>query len=364
MVQVENEIRLNSEILSAQRAALAMRTCDMQKYAYESLNCLILFRRQLLDAANEKKNSALLKREQLQKENHALIVNALKSLHNSRNETDKDLSYRNAEKNPLEASHLFWDISGLNRFQHDVKSMELIMEIRDSVISDQVKNSCLEDFKMNMDASLFNIACCAVCNRSSVDSIPSIHVSELSNLLLLTEDRFNELYVSPFKHAYHVYWSDDFNKRAYYLNPALINPGNLAPICKICNLSLTEAKLPKYCLANGYDLGNWSNIGLSSLSHAEKLAISLYRPLGKILKLLPPLGLGSTAQQTGSTAQTTVLISLQMNYQEGIFCLQPRLFLLDLMSSFIHFEIKNILVTSVMRSSQLDLMKFYNGFVY
>ena len=97
-----------------------------------------------------------------------------------------------------------------------------------------------------------------------------------------------------------IYWQNDAFQRAYHVDPSLIRPLpsnpaiNVIPICTACNDSLKQKKLPKYCLATGYDFGRPQDIGLEDLTEAEKCVISLYKPCGKLLKLVAPAGVNYT----------------------------------------------------------------------
>jgi hypothetical protein len=116
-------------------------------------------------------------------------------------------------------------------------------------------------------------------------------------VLRLSEEKYLELTNSPLKAVATSFWKDTSLNLGYYLHPSLVSDHKI-PVCRQCLDSLAKNSLPKYCLANGYDLGNYTAFNLQPLTDAEKISISLYRPFGKVIKLLPVNGLGPDSQQT------------------------------------------------------------------
>jgi hypothetical protein len=200
------------------------------------------------------------------------------------------------ERNPEEALQLFWETASLTRFESDLHSDELLEEIRSAVISDQVKSQCLDQFQKEMDPDRLTLSICGVCNKGTFQSLMYTPISELSPLLRVSPDKLLQISKSPYKDCYTVLWFSD-SKIAFHCNAATVKE-NKIPICNYCLECLQKQNLPKFCLANGYDFGDWTKLHLPTLNDAEKLAISLYRPFGKIIKLVAPQGLGTEAQQT------------------------------------------------------------------
>jgi hypothetical protein len=205
--------------------------------------------------------------------------------------------FPNYEHDPSEALKLFWESSAILRFEHKIDSDELLNEIRESKISDITKQSCLENFKRDMDPESLMLTSCGVCYTSTFDRKQVISVDKFSNLLRLSPDKFFKITESPYKDAYSL-WKDYNMNLGYFIHPSVVN-NNSFPICDYCFDSLSQGALPKYCLANGYDLGSWQRLHLPPLTDAEKISISLFRPYGKIIKLLPVSGLGVESEQTG-----------------------------------------------------------------
>lgn len=202
----------------------------------------------------------------------------------------------NYEQDPRQALDLFWETSALYRHQANIGSPELLQEIKDCVIPDEIKNNCLQEFKDSMECKKITLSCCSVCNRSTMDDVSLVPFNTLPDLLRVKEEKLEEISQSPYLKAYTIHLAHD--KTAYHLNPDFFINHQLVPICCECFSSLSQSKLPMYSLANGYDLGNWRKLNIPQLNEAEKIAISLYRPFAKIIKLVGPHGLGHDTQQT------------------------------------------------------------------
>jgi hypothetical protein len=210
----------------------------------------------------------------------------------------EDSNFNNYEQDPLQALYLFWESSALDRYQQDIHSEGLKQDIRATVVTDQVKEACLNEFKAQMDPRNIKTYTCAVCNTSSFDQMNNVPISQISSLLLLSQELYTRISTSQYKAAYTIFWCTN-EPKAYYINPSAIHKDLGVSICIDCSTTLKKNKLPKYALCNGYDFGQWSRINLPPLSEAEKLAISFYQPFGKVIKLVAPPGLGLDAQQTG-----------------------------------------------------------------
>ena len=60
--------------------------------------------------------------------------------------------------------------------------------------------------------------------------------------------------------------------------------------CKKCVQDVNDKSIPKYSLANGYDFGSASRIGLPVLSELEKSILSPVHLYGRLVKLVAPAG--------------------------------------------------------------------------
>ena len=69
--------------------------------------------------------------------------------------------------------------------------------------------------------------------------------------------------------------------------PTQIDADRDALFCNSCFVSVKNKKLPKICLASGYDFGNPYKIGLQPLTIVEIFAISVNRLYCKCIKVFP-----------------------------------------------------------------------------
>jgi hypothetical protein len=280
----DEAIAVNHETVMEQRSTLILQCqTDRREHLLETSTMNDLYQRNVA-------GQAAMFEHQLRTLQERSLTDSLATDHSL------EVSFSNYEHDPAQALKLFWENSAILRFQHDLPSNELLNEIRNSKISDTTKQSCLHDFKQEMDPQHLELSTCGVCYTSTFDDNKMVSLDNLS-LLLLSPDKYLEIIKSPLKAITTSFWKDTNRNLGYYIHPSLVND-NKVPVCRQCLDSLAKRSLPKYCLANGYDLGNYTAFNLQPLTDAEKISISLYRPFGKVIKLLPVNGLGPDSQQT------------------------------------------------------------------
>ena len=148
---------------------------------------------------------------------------------------------------------------------------------------------CIVEYNTEMDPHTLSLSLCGVCGiqvlrSGKVDQLPLTWFSKFQGFLLSTEQRKKH-----FEQQYHRgYTNLRRNSEVYLLHSKAIQEDGEEPmvdVCVDCALVLHRSKLPKYCVATGFDYGDTTAIGLPPLSIAERKLIALNITLIHLLKL-------------------------------------------------------------------------------
>jgi hypothetical protein len=208
---------------------------------------------------------------------------------------------RTYRSDPLMAQHLFWETSGLWKFEFGNSEVEdataLKAEIEAHIVTADDVNRCVENFKYKMDNDKIKIRYCGACGGLIMMDMPctDLPLSELDSLKL-TEAQFY-LWNSrrPFlKQLYSVFQEDGNDPTiAYHLIPDLVfrdSASNAWTIyaCKQCAKAIADKSFAKYSVANGYDYGCLWRSTMPELSLVEKCLIAKVRIYADVVKLRAP----------------------------------------------------------------------------
>ena len=157
------------------------------------------------------------------------------------------------------------------------------------------EKECIADFISATSPKNMETVECGICGESVMNRDISLKSNKFAfdelpgRDLLLLENQENQAYLDE-----------------YYFNGLLLSPGgvidnNSVLCCKTCLSSLNNKKLPKFSVANGFQIGK-TPVELIDLTLSEKLLISKFRPKMYVVKLRSTCG--PQAQQRGLKGNT------------------------------------------------------------
>jgi len=167
----------------------------------------------------------------------------------------------------------------------DELEQEILLQM--GLVTDEQIAKSMEDYRKMVQCTNVTVLVCAACNVKVLneDGKPLCELHELDRLQLSDKQQqtYNN-YDSDLRKHFNVYIHRDAGRNVYYgLNPDLVvvMSGNNddakvhVPLCVTCRDAIGSGKLPKYCIANGYDFGRYAN--LPALSMCEELLLSSIR---------------------------------------------------------------------------------------
>jgi hypothetical protein len=234
------------------------------------------------------------------------------------------------ESNIETALALFWERSGIYRFRENFYSAniesdylsdtdtdindndeeyldvkyDIKKELKKHVIDDNVLQHCITGYNKKMSPFEIEISYCSVCNIRQFESKDkyAINADSLPDLLLVPKTAVDNYYNVPsyYRPAFNVY---EWATKLYYLNPSLCfadAEGTIKfPVCEDCKTHLLDkGSLPVYSIANGFDFGDATRIGLPVLTLLEKAVLSRCHLYAQIIKLVPARGFGDETYHT------------------------------------------------------------------
>ena len=164
-------------------------------------------------------------------------------------------------------------------------------------IDDKTERDCIKNFINAISPESIETLECGVCGMTVRKSQCEIKpVVELDNYQLLSTER-QENSDNLEEYVFDI----EVDNLKLLLSPGGVHENRDVVCCKVCLSSLKKNRLPKFSIANNFQIGK-SPPELSELTLPEKLLISKYRPKMYLVKLRS-VG-GSQAQQRGLKGNT------------------------------------------------------------
>jgi hypothetical protein len=171
----------------------------------------------------------------------------------------------------------------------DELEQEILLQMG-PVTDEQIAKS-MEDYRKMVQCTNVTVLVCAACNVKALDEDGKLcELHELDRLQLSDKQQqtYNN-YDSDLRKHFNVYIHHDngTGRIVYYgLNPDLVvvtgddkSDGKVrVPLCTTCRDAIGSGKLPKYCIANGYDFGRYADLPavdvrrITSIEHHANLS--------------------------------------------------------------------------------------------
>ena len=238
-------------------------------------------------------------------------------------------------KEPLIAQNLFWETSGLSRFEYgdtQVRDrMSLLKEIAACHVNDEDVINCIDDYKNEMDFDKITIAHCACCGVMILSTTAEqfFHLDSLTCLRLSADEMENWLSKPvEIRRLYSVFVNDEEVPSAYHVIPDLVSSNsttgkNEVRLCKICKNTITTKRCaPCISVAKGYDFGCIWRSALVELSNVEMHLVAKVRIYCDIIKLRAPENFGNNTRMSALKGHA---IAMRHTGAEQAVAVLPRL---------------------------------------
>jgi hypothetical protein len=222
------------------------------------------------------------------------------------------LNYR---KDPLMAQQLFWERTGIYRFEYGDSVVRdpdaLLEEIKLYEVTENDVRRCISNYKAAMDHDSIMIYYCGCCgamiirdkSQDSTTQQTEVSLSKLNCLQLLPIEY--DLWIGRedrIKRLFSVYVNNELLNEAYHLIPDLVfrnmkDDSLYVHACPDCQKSIIpKGDVPLRSVAKGVDFGCLYKSGLPELSLVEKCLVAQVRIYADIVKLRAPENLSDNTR--------------------------------------------------------------------
>ena len=148
-------------------------------------------------------------------------------------------------------------------------------------INDEIEKKCIKSF----------------IKETSFESLETVECGICGEAVKLTERKQERIYDLPYNIlGSHVDPNQEnlteYVEQGLLLSPGGVENGTFVNCCKQCHQALKNEKLPKFSIANKFQIGETPD-ELKGLTLPEKLLIALYRPKIHVVKLKSCSGPGT-----------------------------------------------------------------------